>query len=59
MTGTDAKREQYQAYEAMSGLAEPKLRAVAQDKGHGYVTGVENTLAWAVGGDALWMPGQS
>lgn len=33
VTGSDAKREQYQEHEAMSGLAEPKLRAVRPGEG--------------------------
>lgn len=57
VTGTDAKREQYRAYEAMKGgIAEPELREVAREKGRGYVTGVENTLDWAIGGEGLWAP---
>ncbi|MGW6412181.1 hypothetical protein ACWF95_34010 [Streptomyces vinaceus] len=51
VTAADAEREQYQAYEAMSPLAEAQLRAVAIRDGHNYVTGVENALAWTVGGD--------
>ncbi|WP_326655628.1 hypothetical protein [Streptomyces sp. NBC_01750] len=57
VTGNDAKREQYRAHEAMQGgIAEPELRKVAQEKGQGYLTGAENTLAWVIGGDALWAP---
>lgn len=57
VTGSDAKTEQYRAYEAMSGgTAELELREVAREKGLGYVTGVENTLSWAIGSDALWSP---
>lgn len=56
VTAKDADREQDRAYEAMSGLAEPKLRQVAEVQGLEYVTGVENTLAWAVGEDALATP---
>ncbi|MFF4506589.1 hypothetical protein [Streptomyces sp. NPDC001401] len=56
VTAFDADHEQDRAYEAMSVLAEPKLREGAEVQGHDYVTGVENTLAWAVGDDGLATP---
>ena len=53
VTAFDADHAQDRAYEAMSVHTEPKLRQVAEVQGHDYATGVENTLAWAVGDDGL------
>jgi hypothetical protein len=56
VTATDVYHEQDRAYEAMSPLAEPELREVLDYQGREYVTAVEHTLDWAIGGTGLTTP---